>query len=198
MTENDRIGRIIRTYYNGGELDFTTIFSLCSPPVYRFCRALLQDGPEAEQVVQETLLKFFVLVREGSFDPARCGARAFVYRMARNLCYDLFRKRSRAKVISLDGLPMPGSIVGDVNDPERICLEREERDAAFRAVARLTPDQKTALLLRTVDDLSYREIAKTMDISLGNVKVLIHRARMRLGQIRKKERDGRCGRHGMQ
>ncbi len=190
MAENDRIGRIIRAYYNGEELDFTTIFSLCSPPLYRFSLALLQDGAEAEQVVQETLLRFFVLIREGSFDPGRSGARSFVYRIARNLCYDLFRKRSRAKVVSLDGLPLSGNTGGEANDPERICLDKEERAAAFRAVARLVPDQKTALLLRTVDDLSYQEIAETMDTSLGNVKVLIHRVRMQLGKIRKKERDG--------
>ena len=68
----------------------------------------------------------------------------------------------------------------DEPSPERLYESKEADRALWRSLAKISPKLRVAIVLKEVEGLSYEEIAKVLDISLGTVKSLISRAREEL------------------
>jgi RNA polymerase sigma-70 factor (ECF subfamily) len=99
------------------------------------------------------------------------------YRILRNRCLNFIRSRSGRREISVDVLverPCSGET------PEGSAIRRERAEAVWRAIQELTPEHREIIVLRTFQELSYREIAETLGISEGTVMSRLFYARKAL------------------
>jgi RNA polymerase sigma-70 factor (ECF subfamily) len=143
---------------------------------YQVVYGLIHSHADAEDLTQETFIRAFEHI--GGFKE-EFRFYTWLYRIAVNLCFTFLKRRKRAPV------ELPGSDEqGDPEIPdERSVAMDEQADQKRnieRALSRLPPDQRTALVLRTYQDLSYAEIADVMDTSIGTVMSRLSRAREKM------------------
>jgi RNA polymerase sigma-70 factor (ECF subfamily) len=166
-----------------GDLDaFNQIVLAYQDQVYSVCFRMLGSRQAAEDVSQETFLSAFRNVRSMRGSTVR----AWLLRIASNACIDELRRRKRQPQLSLDmpaedgdgGRPIetPDASPG----PEQVLLGLELREALREELLRLPPDQRLAVVLCDIQQLSYEEIAEAMATSVGTVKSRISRGRARL------------------
>ena len=141
--------------------------------LFRLSIRITQNREDAEDIVQETLIRLWKETKEQEID----NVKAFALTVCRNLSLDYMSKKSRLSV----------SFEEDVHDqldqnsqPDRI-IESKERYGYLKSLIQELPEkQRTAIQLRDVEGLSYKEISSIMEISESDVKVNIFRARQKL------------------
>lgn len=146
-------------------------------------RWLMRHPQEAEDAVQDAFLKAF-----RAFDGYAGGnARAWILAITRNTCMTrLSRLRSDSKVVMLDvGTPdREGSILDTLRDPSRgadeALIGEGERKRVHGALKKLPELYREVLIMRELNDLSYREIADAVGISIGTVMSRLARGRARM------------------
>lgn len=139
--------------------------------VHAYC--ILKDGQEARDVVQEVFIK---AMREPRFFDEDFKIQAWLYRVTRNLCFNLVRDRRRRDGI-LATVPRNESVLAD---PIEKVFGTERQDEIIQAIGQLTEDHRNILMLRYYEDMSYAEIARALSIKLGTVMSRLSRARDRL------------------
>lgn len=102
--------------------------------------------------------------------------RALLYTIARNAALDAARKRREEALGNKDEASSGG-------DPERQLIEKQELGHMLAAIQQLNPVDRELIALLATETFSYREIGKLLKISEGNVKIRVHRARLRLKAI---------------
>lgn len=156
--------------------------------VYQLSLNLLGDHNEALDLSQEVFLRVFRTIHGFRGQSA---LRTWIYRIVVNQARNRqrwWRRRHRAQQISLDEhirdhgeFPAPGN----AGSPDRALGQKELAERLRAALDRLPFDQKTALVLREIDGLSYEEIGFSLGIAVGTVKSRLARAREALrGQLR--------------
>jgi RNA polymerase sigma factor (sigma-70 family) len=167
----------------GGDLDaFNQIVLAYQDQVYSVCFRMLGLQQAAEDISQETFLSAFRNVR----NMRGTTLRAWLLRIASNACIDELRRRRRQPQLSLDmpaedgdggrAIETPDASPG----PEQVVLGLEVRDALRDELLRLPAEQRLAVVLCDIQQLSYEEIASAMETSVGTVKSRISRGRARL------------------
>lgn len=137
----------------------------------RQANAYLADLDEAEDVVQETLLKLWQL-RERIPDAERMEHLALV--VVRNACISVLRRTNRRVCIAINEEVAPGTM--STNAHER--MEQDEAELWLRQCIHSLPDKQRAILkMRNVEGLSYGDIAKIIGTTESSVRGLICRAR---------------------
>ena len=139
------------------------------PKIFQYCLLHIRDRGDAEDLTQETFLKFFQSF-ERYQHRGKCSA--FLYAIASNACRDYYRKAKEQYVEEI---------------PERAEEDREMGTAEIRmdvenAVARLPEELKETAILFFFQGMKQREIAKLMDIKLSLVKYRVTRAKKLLGE----------------
>ncbi|MEO8180380.1 MAG: RNA polymerase sigma factor [Deltaproteobacteria bacterium] len=134
--------------------------------LYRYCRFLTRSPWDAEDLVQDVLARAFVVLGGVSETPQN--PRAWLFRVASNHWLNHV-KRTREALVSA---PEP-SAEQDVRGP---------REAAGSLVARLAPQERAAVVLKEVFELSLEEIADALSTTVGAVKAALHRGRGKLAQ----------------
>jgi RNA polymerase sigma-70 factor, ECF subfamily len=156
--------------------------------VYQLSLNLLGDHNEALDLSQEVFLRVF---RTLPGFRGQSTLRTWIYRIVVNQARNrqrFWRRRHRAQQVSLDehirdhgDLPARG----DGGAPDRLLGQKQLAERIRTALDRLPFDQKTALVLREIDGLSYEEIGFSLGIAVGTVKSRLARAREALrGQLR--------------
>jgi RNA polymerase sigma-70 factor (ECF subfamily) len=142
--------------------------------VYSYAVRLLSRPAEAEDVVQEALVRLW---RHGARIEA--GAAPFwLRRTVHNLCIDALRRRRAAHEAKV---PIDeGTSADPRGGPARLAQSAELGRLIERALSRLSPRDRAVLLLREVQGLPYGEIAGILDVPLGTLKARLHRAREQL------------------
>jgi RNA polymerase sigma-70 factor (ECF subfamily) len=166
--------------FDGGDADaFDTLFDRHRVPVYHFARMMLGSLDGAEDVLQETFLA--VARAAGRYEP-RGRFRAWLMRIARNLCLDrIERERRRRRVIAESGLDIVEPDGGGATPAEQAEAD-EQMTRLRRLIAALPERQREALVLYAFEQMRYREIAEVLGVPLNTVKTLIHRARAALAR----------------
>ena len=143
---------------------------------------LLDDRNEALDVSQEVFLRVFRTIHRFR---GQSSLRTWIYRIAVNQArnrHRFWRRRRRADQVSLeDHVSLHGELVSTRQaTPERELAQKELGDRLQRALNNLPFDQRTAIVLREVDGLSYDEIAFSLGVAIGTVKSRLTRARQAL------------------
>ncbi|HEX6283398.1 MAG TPA: sigma-70 family RNA polymerase sigma factor [Pyrinomonadaceae bacterium] len=155
--------------------EFTMLFQDFYPSLCRFLECLLGGrAPLAQDLAQESFLQLH-RTAWGTLPVAE--ARFWLYRVARNLAINEFRKsHTRYRLFDRVVEAMrPAS-----RTPEQEYETRERKELVLEMLQALPEDQRAALLLREQEQLSYREIGEVLNISESKVKVDIFRARATL------------------
>jgi RNA polymerase sigma factor (sigma-70 family) len=139
-----------------------------------FCRQMLGSTEDAEDVLQEVFVNAY---RAMLADEREINLRPWLYRIARNRCLNLLRKPTADAQESMDMVPT----VEAASTAEKV-HNREEFRQLLTDVGKLPETQRSALLLREMDAMSYEEIAQAMETSVPSVKSLLVRARISLAE----------------
>ncbi len=139
-----------------------------------FCRQMLGSTEDAEDVLQEVFVNAY---RAMLADEREINLRPWLYRIARNRCLNHLRKPSADAQESMDMVPE----VEAASTAEKV-HNREEFRQILTDVNKLPETQRSALLLREMDALSYEEIADAMETTVPSVKSLLVRARISLAE----------------
>ncbi len=155
-------------------------------PMFSLIYRMVRDFELAEDLAQETFVRTLNNLR--SYDPAYKFS-SWLFKIGYNLTIDHLRKKE-IDVVSIEGSPdavteerqaaTSITLVSGDEQPDELLEARELGSEIERAIGRLRPQYKTAILLRHVEGYTYDEIAHVMEIPLGTVKTYIHRARNEL------------------
>jgi RNA polymerase sigma factor (sigma-70 family) len=166
--------RLIALTRRGQHAAFETLFSRYHTRLLSFCRHMLGSREDAEDVLQEVFAAAFNAVLA---DERPINVRPWLYRIARNRSLNHLRRASAIGVDSMDvHFAEHGLSTGDQ------VLRRESFHELIGDVHQLPETQRTALLLREIDALSYEQIALAMDTTVPSVKSLLVRARISLAE----------------
>ena len=167
-----------------GSRDFEQVVLPHLDAAYNLARWLVRNTHDAEDVVQEACLravKFFEGYREGN-------SRAWLLRIVRNTAYSfLEKKRPMELAEEFDEtvhLPSRGPL-----DAEAVLVQGVENRMLQEALEALPVRLREALILRELEELSYKEIAKVMDVPIGTVMSSLARGRAQLRESVLRGRD---------
>jgi RNA polymerase sigma factor (sigma-70 family) len=153
---------------------FETLVQRYQSRLLAFCRHMLNSTEDAEDVLQEVFTASFNAMIA---DTRSINARPWLYRIARNRCLNHLRRPTSAGQDSMDVFERDGGAT-----TADTVHKREEFRQIVADVQDLPETQRTALLLREIDALSYDDIATAMDTTVPSVKSLLVRARVSLAE----------------
>jgi RNA polymerase sigma-70 factor, ECF subfamily len=158
------------------ETDFETLYRKYSRDVYRFALFLCGRPQDADDITAETFVRAWT-----SPEPIRVGTvKAYLFVIARNLYRAQVRLQARHEA--------PGDVLDRAaRGPEASIVARIDLQRLLAQLQKLPEIDRTVLLMRAQDGLSYEEIAAAVGISVGAAKVKVHRIRMRLAEMRSRE-----------
>jgi len=165
----------------GDTAAFTTLVEKYQQPVMNLAARTLRDPTEAEDLAQNVFIQVF---KSAARYQSTAKFSTWLFTIARNLCLNEIRRRSRHPAESLDAPhpdqeDQPRHQFEDVRNfsPPDSLLHGELAQKIEQALAGLPENQRTAILLCRQDELSYEEIAEVLGCSLSATKSLIHRGR---------------------
>jgi RNA polymerase sigma factor (sigma-70 family) len=166
--------RLIMLTRRGQHAAFETLCSRYQSRLLSFCRHMLNSREDAEDVLQEVFTAAFNAVLA---DDRAINVKPWLYRIARNRSLNHLR---RASATGVDSMDIHFAEHG-ISTSDKV-LKRESFRELIADVHDLPETQRTALLLREIDALSYDQIAVAMDTTVPSVKSLLVRARISLAE----------------
>jgi RNA polymerase sigma factor (sigma-70 family) len=176
--------KLIAMARSGNTGAFETIVDRYQGRLLGFCRQMLGSTEDAEDVLQEVFVNAY---RAMLADEREINLRPWLYRIARNRSLNHLRKPTADAQESMDMVP----VVEAATTAEKVS-NREEFRQLLNDVGKLPETQRSALLLREMDAMSYEEIAAAMETSVPSVKSLLVRARISLAEA-SQARQLTCG-----
>ena len=165
---------------HGDQEAFGELVRLYEKKVYALTLRMCKNPDDAAEAAQEAFLaawqglKFFR--GEASFS-------TWLYRLASNACVDLLRKEQRHRAVSgpsLNDADTYIEVADDAATPQELAERSELREQIEEGLQSLSPEHREVLILRELHQLSYDEIAQTLDLDTGTVKSRISRGRKAL------------------
>lgn len=166
---------LLARYAAGDRMAARALVLRLSPRLLSYVYRMLRDRAEAEDVVQEALLRLWRMAPEWRSGEAR--VTTWLYRVATNLVTDRLRARHRHRGTALDDAPEPAD-----GAPGAVAqlIEADRMAALEAALARLPERQRQAVILRHLEGLSNPEIATILEIGVEAVESLTARGKRAL------------------
>jgi RNA polymerase sigma-70 factor, ECF subfamily len=177
---SDREATLIAQCVAGDETACARLVAEHQRMVYQLAHHLLADHNEALDLSQEVFLQIFRTLPRFR---AQSSLRTWIYRIVVNQARNRqrwWRRRHRSQQISLDDhISAHGELpaLGNGGSPDRILGQKQLAERIRTSLDRLPFDQRTAIVLREIDGLSYEEIGFSLGIAVGTVKSRLARAR---------------------
>jgi len=177
-----REAALVQRCVEGDEAACADLVSEHQRMVVQLAMNLLGDRDEALDLSQEVFLRVFRTIHRFR---GQSSLRTWIYRIAVNQArnrHRFWRRRHRADQVSLDQhIATHGEFLsGGESTPDRMLAQKELATKLQDALDALPFDQRTAIVLREVDGLSYEEIAFSLGVAIGTVKSRLTRARQAL------------------
>lgn len=157
---------------------FHELYSRYADDVYRFALWLTGNPHDARDITSETFVRVWTAPEEPRMDSVK----AYLFAIARNLHRKQWRRTSRLEALD-EGMPDPAA------SPDETAEHQDEFRRILAAVQKLPEIDRTVLLMRAEQELSYEDIAATTGLSVTAAKVRVFRARARLAALLQTE-DG--------
>lgn len=161
---------------SGNMQAFEEIYRAASGFIYNVALRILRNSHDAQEVTQDVFMKIYHNLKSFAF---RSAFRTWIYRIAVNTAIDRYRQilRQNKGRIDCEAVQIQGSGAPEV----RSRVERLDSQAKIsRLLDRLDPRQKTCVLLREIEGLSYKDIARVLRIPINTVRSRLKRARQAL------------------
>ena len=166
---------LLVAYANGDTRSGRMLLDRLAPRLFGHAVRVLGDRSEAEDVVQETMVRLWKIAPDWRQGEAEVST--WAYRVAVNLCTDRLRRRARQPQVALDDTAEPASNIAGV---VARMTETSRAEALQSALATLPDRQRQAVVLRHIEGLPNPEIAQIMDIGVEAVESLTARGKRAL------------------
>jgi RNA polymerase sigma-70 factor (ECF subfamily) len=174
---------LVQNAAKGDESAFEELVKKYQQKVYAIAFGIAHNQQDALDITQEVFIKIYRKLKNFR------GASSFytwLYRITANLSIDFQRRRKKVTLVDFDEKiseeATPEARMGEDTkyDPSEILERKEIHGAILKAIETLPEDQRTAVVLRELENLSYKEIAEAMNCSLGTVMSRLHYGRKKL------------------
>src|SRR5215218_8430186 len=176
--------QLLALFRAGSDEAFNTLHERYKQRLFAYVRQMLasQSRQDAEDVLQDVFVRAFGALRA---DDRQVNVRAWLYRVAHNRCIDHLRRPTPppAEIFEMSRKPL--------HDPIEEAQRREDLARLISDVGRLPEQQRSALLMRELDGLSYADLAAALDVTVPAIKSLLVRARVGLVEAQE-ARDADC------
>lgn len=160
----------------GDNSAFTQLVEIYQRPVFNLCYRMLGERGEAEDAAQETFLRAYT--RLASYDPSRKFS-SWLLAIATHYCIDCLRRR-RFHTTSWEDLDCSNWLPSAQPGHEAALITHEAHGQVRNLLNTLPPHLRATVILRYWHDLSYQEIAETLQTTLSTVKSQLFRARQKM------------------
>ena len=187
MTDDRNEAQFIARLVARDESAFNELVVTYERRVYGLVFRMLGRRDEAEDLAQEVFVQVFKAIDQFRGESKLS---TWIYRIAVNLCKNRTKYLSRRHAGEQDDIdamaervPMTAAraaTVGDVSRPDELVEGMQLEEIVKRAIQKLEPEFREALVLCDVEDMPYEEIAQIAGVPVGTIKSRIHRARAQL------------------
>jgi RNA polymerase sigma-70 factor, ECF subfamily len=153
--------------------DFESLYKSYAPQVRRFVLFLCGDAALADDITSETFVRAWI----GQGKIREATVKAYLFTIARNLYRDNLRRNRR-------NTELEESIPDDSPNLADRAEHKAELAAVMKALQELPEVDRAVLLMRAQEEMPYEEIAQALELPVTTVKVKVHRARLKLMQVR--------------
>ena len=177
MAESEQ--RLVWLAKTGDTEAFSELVSLFESKVYRAAYALTGNEEDAKDLSQETFVKAYRGI--GRFR-GKSSFFTWLYRILLNSFNTWLRKRARTVELLENHRrqSVAADFAGSSTSNSQLSSDRESVDRVYRAISSLPHEQRMVIVMRCLEDMTYREIARAMSCSIGTVKSRIHAGRLSL------------------
>jgi RNA polymerase sigma-70 factor (ECF subfamily) len=154
---------------------FETLLGDYQDKVFRLCYSMLGDRAQAEDAAQESFLRIWKSIDRYRGDSA---LGTWIFSIARNVCLTFIAKRAARRTAPIE-------------EAERAAPDTPDRQRdVVRLINRLPENYRQVVMLFYMEDRSYEEVARLLDLPIGTVKTNLHRARKQLATMLKETASG--------
>src|SRR5689334_24893703 len=165
--------QLLAIFRTGNDEAFRVLHDRYRQRLFAYVRQMLSSctRQDAEDVLQDVFVRAYGALRA---DGREMNVRAWLYRVAHNRCIDHLRRPvpPAAEIFEVSRKPL--------HDPLEEAQRREDLARLVEDIGRLPDQQRSALLMREIDGLSYQHLAEALDVSIPAIKSLLVRARVGL------------------
>ena len=166
---------LLVAFANGDSMAGQELLRRCAPKLYAYATRVLGDRSEAEDVVQETMIRLWKMAPDWKQGEAKVST--WAYRVAVNLCTDRLRARQRKPQVDIDAIAEPAA---DLQSAVERMTDADRENALQDALSALPDRQRQAVVLRHLEGLTNPEIGEIMDIGVEAVESLTARGKRAL------------------
>ena len=166
---------LLVAFANGDSLAGRDLLQRLAPMLFGYATRVLGDRSEAEDVVQDTMMRLWKIAPEWRQGEAKVST--WAYRVMANLCTDRLRRRKTRGQVGLDDIAEP---TADLASAVEVMTEDARAKALNDALKALPERQRQAMMLRHLEGFSNPEIAEIMDIGVEAVESLTARGKRAL------------------
>ena len=176
---------LVRDAANGGQAAMERLLMRVQSVAFRFSLLVCGHQDDAEDVMQEALLKTYRHVKKIEHPEA---FRTWLFRTVRNFCL-MKRRRRVSEPARTSELDEAKAVADSGKGPDELAMNAWLGRRLRAALGGLAPVDRMIVLLREMEGLSTRDVAEVTNLSEDNVKTRLHRARVRLRELLR-EHDG--------
>jgi RNA polymerase sigma-70 factor, ECF subfamily len=190
LDDSQAVNALVRRCVSGDAAAWQEIVQQYHRRIYNICYRFAGSGDDAADLTQEVFIKMYRTL--GTFDTTRASFMTWVTTVTRNLLVDHFRKGKYDRITDSldatpgnheDGLTIAEQLEDQGASPEARMRSQETQKLVHQALARLSPELREAVILRDLQDLDYKDIAKVLNVPEGTVKSRINRGRTELARL---------------
>jgi RNA polymerase sigma-70 factor, ECF subfamily len=190
LDDNQAVNALVRRCVSGDAAAWQEIVQQFHRRIYNICYRFSGSADDAADLSQEVFIKMYRTL--STFDTSRASFMTWVTTVTRNLLVDHFRKGKYDRITDSldatpgnqeDGLTLADQLEDGAASPEARMRSQETQKLVHEALKRLSPELREAVILRDLQDLDYKDIAKVLNVPEGTVKSRINRGRTELGRL---------------
>lgn len=190
MDDAQLVASLVRRCVTGDAAAWEEIVQRFNRRIFNICYRFTGSPDDAEDLTQEVFIKVYRTL--SSYDVEKGAFQTWVTTMTRNLLVDHFRKSKLDRATDSleepttaesDSLSLSDQIQDDGPTPDQRLLTRETQEFVQKALQKLSPELREAVILRDLQDMDYREIALALKVPEGTVKSRINRGRTELARL---------------
>jgi len=190
LDDNQAVNALVRRCVSGDAAAWQEIVQQFHRRIYNICYRFSGSADDAADLSQEVFIKMYRTLK--TFDTSRASFMTWVTTVTRNLLVDHFRKGKYDRITDSldatpgnqeDGLTLADQLEDGAASPEARMRSQETQKLVHEALKRLSPELREAVILRDLQDLDYKDIAKVLNVPEGTVKSRINRGRTELARL---------------
>lgn len=190
MADSSEITLLIQKAQKGDTNAFGTLVASYEKFIFNVACKMFSNSEDAADIAQEALIKAYKNIDKFDFNSSFS---TWLYRITVNACIDEMRRRKGKDNISIDAEDEESGLTLQIEDTslgaEERVIQNETVSEVRMAIDKLSEEHKTVIILRDLQDMTYEQVAETLNLSIGTVKSRLARARKSLKDIILKDRE---------